>query len=45
MLDVICIENDLIGVSINFNRFKIEQIDLDVTHALTKARKVQKVVS
>ena len=40
LLDSVSIENELIDVNINFNRAKIEQIDSDVTHALTKAKKV-----
>ena len=40
LLDSISIENDLIKVNNNFSRAKIEQTDADVTHVLTKARKV-----
>ena len=39
LLDIISIKNDLIEVNNNFSRAKIEQIDADVTHVLTKARK------
>ena len=39
LLDIICIESDLIEVNINVNRAKIEQVDSDITRVLTKARK------
>ena len=39
LLDITSIESNLNEVNVNFNRAKIEQIDTDMAHVLTKARK------
>ena len=39
LLDSISIENELKEVNSSFSRAKIEQIDIDITHVLNKARK------
>ena len=44
LLDSINVENELKEACSNFSRAKIEQVDADTTHALTKARKVQKAM-
>ena len=39
MLDIVNIEKELQEVNYNFNRTKIEQLDVDTTHVPRKSRK------